>query len=121
MKSYAGINNDAGIDIRQCHELRTLYCQNTPLSTLDLSGCGNISSIYLYGSRFRHLDLTSATKLRILDCSSCREEGDLDLSACPDLQSLDCSGTPGLTRILLNSNCASSVKITKDAQCIISY
>lgn len=110
-----------GIDIRQCHELRTLYCQNTPLSTLDLSGCGNISSIYLYGSRFRHLDLTSATKLRILDCSSCRLEGDLDLSACPDLQSLDCSGNPGLTRILLNSNCASSVQITKDAHCIISH
>lgn len=71
--------------------------------------------------RCRHFDLTSATKLRILDCSSCRLEGDLDLSACPDLQSLDCSGNLSLTRILLNSNCASSVKITKDAQCIISY
>lgn len=43
MKSHAGINSDAGIDIRQCHELRTLYCQNTSLSTLDLSGCVNIS------------------------------------------------------------------------------
>lgn len=58
----------------------------------------------------------SADKVRKqMDDIPCRLEVDLDLSACPDLQSLDCSGNPGLTRILLNSNCASSVKVTKDA------
>lgn len=105
------------IDISQCPALQTLYCQNTTLSALDLSGCVNIRSIYLYGSKFRHLDLSTATSLRILDCSSCQLDGELNLSACRELQTLDCSGNPSLTSIILNSTCASSVKLTKDAQC----
>ena len=109
------------VNLSQCHELSILYCQNTTLSAIDLSECRKIEAIYLYGSSFHHLDLASAIKLRILDCSSCQLEGELDLSACPDLHSLDCSDNPRLTRIILNKNCASSVKITKDAQCVIMY
>lgn len=105
------------IDISRCTDLQTLYCQNTALSTLDLSGCRNIRSIYLYGSKFRHLDLSAATILRVMDCSSCKLDGELNLSACHELQTLDCSGNPSLTRIILNSTCASSVKLTKDEQC----
>ena len=80
------------INLQECSELHLLYCQSTSLQSIDLSGCKELEKAYLFNSQFTELDLLKCSVLKVLDCSNC----------------------PKLTRVVINRDCASSVKISKD-------
>ncbi len=84
----------SSINLQECSKLRLLYCQSTSLTSIDLSGCKELEKAYLFNSQFTELDLSECSVLKVLDCSNC----------------------PKLTRVIINKNCANSVKISKDTQ-----
>ena len=104
--------------------LATLDCNTNALTTLDLTGCGALTSLYCYSCGITGtLDVSPCTALTILDCNtnpnltgltltglialgslscySCDITGTLDVSPCTALTYLDCNTNPNLTGLTL--------------------
>lgn len=54
---------------RWCSSLKTFYCNNTQLTTLDVSHLDALIVLLCYNNQFSTLDIPKNTKLKHLDCS----------------------------------------------------
>lgn len=74
------------LSLNELTELKEVYCLNTQLKSLDVSGCSKLEFLSCEGS---------LENLKVGQCKSiyCGENAltSLDLSQCTDLESLDCS------------------------------
>ncbi len=93
---YCGENNFASLDVSSNRALKYLDCSGhlfinlTPLQTLNLSACTELSYLNCSSSKLTSLDLSSCTALSYLDCSYNRLTY-LDLSASTRLEYLNCA------------------------------
>ncbi len=70
--------------------LQYLYCENQPISSLDLGDLSELESLYCYGCDLSQLDLRKNSKLSSVDCSNNKIAALLLPSTCA-VTSLDCS------------------------------
>ena len=93
---YCGENNFASLDVSSNTALKYLDCSGhlyitvTPLQTLNLAGCTELTHLNCSSSKLTGLDLSSCTALTWLDCSYNRLTS-LDLSANTRLEYLNCA------------------------------
>ena len=79
------------LDVSGCTGLWTLNCNSNRLTSLNIDGCSNLSELNCWSNRLTNLDLSKIPDLHSLNCGG-NELTKLDLSSCTDLRSLDCEG-----------------------------
>lgn len=91
------------LDVSKCKKLKSLHCEESKLTSLDISKCKNLLKLEcnnFYNRSITELKLNE--NLTYLDCSD-NKLTTLDVSKCKNLTYLDCSGNK-LTKLDL-SNC----------------
>lgn len=82
--------------------LKTLYCDNNCLTTLDVSGCTQLEYLNCSDNELTALDISGCTALRTLDCSS------------NELTALDISGNTALEELRCGNNMLGSLDISSN-------
>ena len=77
-------------DFSSLKNLKTLRCNKSGLSKLDVSKCTKLESLYCDHNKLSKLNVSKCTKLKNLDCSW-NNLSKLDVSKCTKLKSLNCS------------------------------
>ena len=100
--------------------LTVLFCQNNPLTSLDVSGCTALTSLSCQDSQLTSLDVSGCTALTTLYCpynlitsldvSGCTALTDL-LCAYNQLTSLDVSTCTALTYLVCSNNNLTSLNV----------
>ena len=70
--------------------LTVLFCQNNPLTSIDVSGCTALNSLSCQNSQLTSLDVSGCTALTDLLCAY-NQLTSLDVSTCTVLTTLNCS------------------------------
>ena len=83
-------------------QLRTLWCGNNQISSLDLSQCPDLRDLQCGNNLLKELDVTNCPYLRLLYCMDNQLE-ELDVSLNPDLAVLACNGNL-LTELKVTNN-----------------
>ena len=101
--------------------LTVLFCQNNPLTSLDVSGCTALNSLSCQNSQLTSLDVSGCTALTTLYCPY-NLITSLDVSGCTaltdlscyynELTSLDVSGCTALTDLLCAYNQLTSLDVS---------
>ena len=100
---FFSVNNQvSSLDVSECVNLTSLYCSFSQLTDLDLSNNKDLESLYCTSNQLTHLDLSNNTNLRHLECYS-NQLTDLDLSNNKLLEWLCCSSNQ-LTHLDLGNN-----------------
>lgn len=86
---YCGSNQLTSLDVSGCVNLTSLNCANNQLTSLDVSGCVNLTSLTCENNQLTSLDVSGCVKLIYLDCNNNQLTG-LDVSDCVNLTSLYC-------------------------------
>ena len=89
-------------------ELSCAFCQS--LTTLALSGCNNLQTVNVAGSKLTTLDLSGKTKLKTLSCNPCTNLATLNVSNCSQLTALSVPGMYGTPLANLNLSGCSGLK-----------
>ena len=100
--------------------LTVLFCQNNPLTSLDVSGCTALTTLYCPYNSITSLDVSGCSALTDLDCYY-NELTSLDVSGCTaltdllcaynQLTSLDVSTCTALNRLLCSTNNLTSLNV----------
>ena len=69
-----------------------LQCFGCSLTSLDVTGCSNLTTLVCYGNKFHDLYLSDLPNLQKLDCHRNSSLTYLDLSNVPSLAEVNCSG-----------------------------
>ena len=101
--------------------LTVLFCQNNPLTSLDVSGCPALTSLSCQDSQLTSLDVSGCTALTTLYCPY-NSITSLDVSGCSALTDLDCyyneltsldvSGCTALTHLVCAYNQLTSLDVS---------
>jgi uncharacterized repeat protein (TIGR02543 family) len=78
------------LDVSACKSLKTLYCSDNRIGNLDLSGLGNLKSLACGNNNLTALILTGCTSLDNIDCDKNRLTA-IDATPCTSLSTLSCS------------------------------
>ena len=62
-------NQATSLDVSGCSALQTLYCYDNQLTSLDVSGCSALWELRCYGNQLTSLDLTDCVNLNSLWCN----------------------------------------------------
>jgi len=79
----------SSLTLTGCSDLQTLYCYNGILTELDLSGCPNLTHVGCSYNQINSLDLSGCPNLKYLICFM-NQLTHLDLSGCLNLLGIDC-------------------------------
>ena len=103
----------------ECPMLQECYVMYCGTSTLELTGCTNLESIWAYGNQLQEMDLSGCEALRELSIE-CNQLTELNLTGCSSLERLECQNNL-LTRLdlsdcvaLTSLNCASNLMTELD-------
>ena len=77
------------LDVSGCTSLTSLYCSSNQLTSLDVSSCTALTSLYCFSNQLTSLNVSGCTALTKLDCRS-NQLTSLDISGCTALTTLDC-------------------------------
>ena len=95
--------NISSLDLSQAPKLEVLYCGGNLITELDCSYVPNLRELNcLYNQFLTKLNLSNCTKLVILQCDFSALQT-LDVSKCPQLKELTC-GSCNLRRVKLDKN-----------------
>ncbi|MBQ9564318.1 MAG: leucine-rich repeat domain-containing protein, partial [Synergistaceae bacterium] len=83
-------NSLTTLDVSGCGELTYLDCSDNQLEELNVSGCSKLEYLDCSTNVLPALDVSDCVKLELLDCMD-NELVELDISQCPKLETLDCS------------------------------
>lgn len=83
-------NRLSEIIIRNCGNIREIYCEDNALTTLDLSDQASLNSLNCSANSLKSLKVKGCTSLRLLYCYENQLET-LDVTDCPKMEELACS------------------------------
>ena len=83
-------NQLTSLDVSGCVALRTIYCSYNQLTSLNIDGCTALQILYCTNNKLTSLDVSGCTDLRGLSCDN-NQLTSLDVSNCTALRSLQCS------------------------------
>ena len=108
------------LDVSGCTALNSLSCQNSQLTSLDVSGCTALTTLYCPYNLITSLDVSGCTALTDLSCYY-NELTSLDVSGCTaltdllcaynQLTSLDVSTCTALTYLVCSNNNLTSLNV----------
>lgn len=105
-------------EIRDLPNLVYLSCRSNDLTSLDVSSCVKLQSLYCSFNRLKSLNVSNCTLLQSLSCNNNLLNGSLDVSPCPELKYLNCSNNSIMT-VYIKSDI--EVSITKDDFTKVNY
>lgn len=80
------------LNLKDCKNLRKVYCSGNKLSTIDLSGCENLEILNCSSNSFEELNLSDLPNLKEVYCKSNRlKDNNLILTGSTGIVTLDCS------------------------------
>ena len=97
-------NRLTSLDVSGCTALTTLYCYDNQLTSLNVSGCTSLTKLDCTYNELTSLNLSGCTALTSLSCSK-NQLTSLDLSGCTSLTKLDCNENQ-LTSLNVSKNTA---------------
>ncbi len=77
------------LDVSGCTSLTSLYCSSNQLTSLDVSSCTALTNLSCFSNQLTSLNVSGCTALTKLDCRS-NQLTSLDISGCTALTTLDC-------------------------------
>ena len=88
--SHFDVNNDGKVSMTEAQSVKEFSVINLGITSLKgIEYFYNITTLYCFGNRLVHLDVSKCTLLEILDCS-CNMLVDLNVSNCKSLKKLYC-------------------------------
>jgi len=78
------------LDIKNCNNLESVFCEESGLNKLTISGCGKLTSLYCANNNLSDLDVSSFTELDYLACPG-NQLTQLDVNNCTKLDTLMCA------------------------------
>lgn len=102
------------VNIKNCVNLKSLNCNYTLITELDLDDNINLENLYCDHAQLNSIDITSNTKLKHINFNYCKELKELNVSNNPDLeylsvidnklQEIDLSNNIQLSQLTLDGN-----------------
>ncbi|MDR2651279.1 MAG: leucine-rich repeat domain-containing protein [Prevotellaceae bacterium] len=119
---YANKGNYRELTFGSCPDLTELYCWHEYITSIDISKCTALQTLWLNGNQLTSLDVSKCTELKELEIDD-NQLTSLDVSKCTDLQTLwivqnqltglDVSKCPDLEVILCDNNQLTSLDVSK--------
>ena len=114
-------NKLSSLDVSGCTQLTELRCSKNRLSKLDISKNTQLTYLNCSGNNLSNLDLSQNTQLKYLNCSS-NTLSSLNVSGCTQLTKLECfnntltsldvSGCTQLTELYCSNNTLNSLDVS---------
>ena len=79
------------LDVSGCTSLTSLYCSSNQLTSLDVSSCTALTNLSCFSNQLTSLNVSGCTALTELDCWG-NQLTSLNVSGCTALTKLDCYG-----------------------------
>lgn len=120
--SKRGIKSLKGIEYFT--ELTSLYCQDNPITSIDLSNNKKLTVLNLTGSKVTSLDLSNNTELATINCGQLKTLESINVQKCSNLKKLyladnkltelDVTQNPSLQLLSCNNNQLTRLDLSKN-------